>query len=124
MDILMPVPLPALVRDGLAGRFRVRTLWDSSDPEAMLGELGPTLRAIATGAPILAEDRSCPIDAAFMARFPKLEIVANLGVGYDNIDAKAAAAPPASRKAKAASARSAGTSAALGWVSAGSDTSS
>ena len=58
----------------------------------MLGELGPTLRAIATGAPILAEDRSCPIDAAFMARFPKLEIVANLGVGYDNIDAKAAAA--------------------------------
>ncbi len=91
MDVLMPVPLPALVRDGLAKTFRVRTLWDAPDPDALLAELAPTLRAVATGVSILAEDRHFPVDAGFLARFPKLEIVANLGVGYDNIDAKAAA---------------------------------
>ena len=91
MDVLMPVPLPALVRDGLARSFRVRTLWDAPDPNALLRELEPSLRAIATGVSILAEDRHFPIDQAFLDRFPKLEIVANLGVGYDNIDAAAAA---------------------------------
>jgi lactate dehydrogenase-like 2-hydroxyacid dehydrogenase len=87
MDVLMPVPLPALVREGLSQHFTLRTLWDAPDPEALLRELAPSLRAIATGVAILAEDMNYPIDAAFMQRFPKLEIVANLGVGYDNIDA-------------------------------------
>ena len=32
-----------------------------------------------------------PLDEAYMRRFPNLEIVSSFGVGYDNIDAKAAA---------------------------------
>ena len=32
-----------------------------------------------------------PLDEAYMRKFPKLEIISSFGVGYDNIDAKAAA---------------------------------
>ena len=84
----MPVPLPPLVVDGLAAAFRLHKLWQAEDPEALLARLAPIVRAIATGVSILAEGVHLPIDAAFMARFPRLEIIANLGVGYDNIDAK------------------------------------
>ena len=91
-DVLMPVLLPQLVRDGLSEKFNVVKLWEATDREATLARIAPSLRYVATGVPILAEGMSCPIDAAFIARFPKLEIIANLGVGYDNIDAGAAAA--------------------------------
>ena len=91
-DLLMPVLLPQLAQAGLAAHFNVITLWHEPDREATLKSLSPTLRFIATGVPILTEGMSCPIDAPFMARFPKLEMIANLGVGYDNIDAAAAAA--------------------------------
>ena len=88
IDVLMPVPLPPLVAEGLAADFRVHKLWQAADPEALLARLAPDLRAIATGVNILAEGMDHPIDGAFMARFPRLEIIANLGVGYDNVDAK------------------------------------
>jgi lactate dehydrogenase-like 2-hydroxyacid dehydrogenase len=32
-----------------------------------------------------------PVDEAYMRQYPKLEIISSFGVGYDNIDAKAAA---------------------------------
>ena len=91
-DLLTPVPLPPLVQEGLAKRFRLIKLWEEQDPEAVLAAIAPNLRFIATGVPILTEGVSRPIDAAFLARFPKLELVANLGVGYDNIDVAACAA--------------------------------
>lgn len=90
-DVLMPVKLPPLVGDRLAATFNVVKLWEEKAPETTLARLAPDLRYIATGAAILAEGMVYPIDATFMARFPKLEIVSNLGVGYDNIDARAAA---------------------------------
>ncbi len=92
IDLLMLVSLPPLVQSGLAAHFNVIKLWQESDRTAALARLAPHLRFIATGAPILAEGMSCLIDAAFMAQFPRLEMIANLGVGYDNIDAPAAAA--------------------------------
>ncbi len=87
----MAVQLPALARRELEKVFTVHSLHTAPEPEALLRELQPSLRAIATGAAILAESPHVQIDSAFMARFPKLEIVANLGVGYDNIDAVFAA---------------------------------
>jgi lactate dehydrogenase-like 2-hydroxyacid dehydrogenase len=92
VDLLMPVPLPPLVQEGLAKSFRLIRLWREPDQEATLAAVGPGLRFIATGVPILAQGVSRPIDAAFLARFPRLELVANLGVGYDNIDVGACAA--------------------------------
>ena len=91
-DVLMPVPLPASLGDGLARDFNVVRPFETPDPEATLARIAPTLRFIATGVPVIADGVSRPIDAAYMARFPRLELVANMGVGYDNIDATAAAA--------------------------------
>lgn len=89
-DVLMPVPLPPLVRSGLARSFRVVTLWDAPDPDKLLAGIAPRLRFLATGVPILAEGMNYPISESVIARFPKLEVIANLGVGYDNIDVAAA----------------------------------
>ena len=91
-DLLMPVPLPPLAQEGLATSFNLIKLWQQRDPEEVLAAIAPGLRFIATGVPILTEGLSHPISAAFLARFPKLELVANLGVGYDNIDIAACAA--------------------------------
>ena len=91
-DLLMPVPLPPLVQEGLAKSFNLIKLWEERDPEAALTAVAPGLRFIATGVPILADGVAYPISAAVVGRFPKLELVANLGVGYDNIDVAACAA--------------------------------
>jgi lactate dehydrogenase-like 2-hydroxyacid dehydrogenase len=66
----------------LAQRFRVHKLHEASDREALLADLAPRLRAIAGGG----------VDAALMDKLPKLEIIANFGVGYDSIDTAAARA--------------------------------
>jgi lactate dehydrogenase-like 2-hydroxyacid dehydrogenase len=87
IDLVMTVPLPSLIIDGLERDFTIHKLWQADDWEALLDKVAPDVRAIAAAVPILAQDRVWPIDAAFISRFPKLEIVANLGVGYDNIDA-------------------------------------
>jgi lactate dehydrogenase-like 2-hydroxyacid dehydrogenase len=87
VDLLMPVSLPPLVLEGLSSAFRVHRTWLAEDSETLVARIAPDVRAIATGVGILAEGMHYPIDGAFMSRFPRLEIVANLGVGYDNVDA-------------------------------------
>ncbi|MFN3891738.1 MAG: 2-hydroxyacid dehydrogenase [Beijerinckiaceae bacterium] len=86
-DVLMPAPLPPLIQEALDGRFRVHRLYAAQDKDAMLREVEGSVRAIATGVPILTQDISAPVTGALMSRMPALEIVANLGVGYDNVDA-------------------------------------
>lgn len=92
IDLLMPAPLPRLIQEALEGRFRIHRLYAAADRDALLTQVGARVRAIATGVPVLTEDVKAPVDGALMARLPQLEIVANLGVGYDNIDAQAACA--------------------------------
>ena len=92
IDLLMPAPLPRLIQEALDGRFRIHRLYAAADQDALLTQVGARVRAIATGVPVLTEDVKAPVDGALMARLPQLEIVANLGVGYDNIDAQAACA--------------------------------
>lgn len=92
VHVLMPVPLPSLIINALEQHFTLHKLWQAQDPDALIARIAPDVRAIATGVAILAEGVNFPVTAAVMARFPKLEIVANLGVGYDNIDAAHAAA--------------------------------
>ena len=87
IDVLMPAPLPPLIQEALDRRFRVHRLYAAPDRDAMLKQVGPSVRAIATGVPILTQDVSAPVTGALMASLPALQIVANLGVGYDNIDA-------------------------------------
>lgn len=58
-------------------------LADTDDPEAALAAAAPTAKAIAAGGGVSAE---------MMDKLPNLGIIANFGVGYDNIDIEAATA--------------------------------
>jgi lactate dehydrogenase-like 2-hydroxyacid dehydrogenase len=85
-DILMPSPMLPSVIATLTERFVLHRLWERPDPEARLAEIGPRVRGMAVST------LAGRIDDGWFARLPALEIVANFGVGYDNVDAAAAAA--------------------------------
>ena len=80
MTVLMPRPLSPYAMTKLGAAFRIVKLWEAEDQDARLAEVAPEVRAVATGA-------HAQIDGPFMSRLPKLEIVANFGVGYDSVDA-------------------------------------
>jgi lactate dehydrogenase-like 2-hydroxyacid dehydrogenase len=79
-DILQTHKLLDRCEKALAERFTVHKLHEAADKEALIRELAPRLRAIAGG----------NVNAELMDKLPKLEIIANFGVGYDSIDTKAA----------------------------------
>jgi lactate dehydrogenase-like 2-hydroxyacid dehydrogenase len=85
LDVLMPAKGMALVEEQLSARLPLHRLWLEPNTDLWLAEWGPRIRALAmTGA-------HAPLDEAYMRRYPHLEIISSFGVGYDNIDAKAAA---------------------------------
>jgi lactate dehydrogenase-like 2-hydroxyacid dehydrogenase len=85
LDILAPVKGMDLIEEQLSARLPLHRLWLEPNPDVWLAERGPRVRAIAmTGG-------HARLDEAYMRRFPDLEIISSFGVGYDNIDAKAAA---------------------------------
>jgi lactate dehydrogenase-like 2-hydroxyacid dehydrogenase len=85
LDVLMPAKGMALIEDEISARLPLHRLWLEPNPDLWLAEWAPRIRAIAmTGG-------HAPLDEAYMRRYPKLEIISSFGVGYDNIDAKAAA---------------------------------
>ncbi len=84
-DVLMPAKGMDLIEEQLSGRLLLHRLWLEPNPDLWLAEWGPRIRAIAmTGG-------HTPLDEAYMRQYPKLEVISSFGVGYDNIDAKAAA---------------------------------
>ncbi len=85
VDVLLPVPVMPIILDGLEGAFRVHKLWEAEDRESALAKIAADIRAIALG------PSHEPIGGAFMARLPRLEIIASFGVGYDHVDAAWAA---------------------------------
>lgn len=82
IDILQTHKLLASCEAGLAERYTVHKLHEAPDRAALLAEVGPRIRAIAGG----------NVDPGLIAALPKLEIIANFGVGYDSIDTAAARA--------------------------------
>ena len=85
LDVLMPAKGMDLIEDQISTRLKLHRLWLETNPDLWLAEWAPQIRAIAmTGG-------HAPLDEAYMRKFPKLEIISSFGVGYDNIDAKAAA---------------------------------
>jgi lactate dehydrogenase-like 2-hydroxyacid dehydrogenase len=85
-EILMPAPMLASVVAALEKQFVLHCLWKEADADAFLATHGSRIRGLA------ASTLAGRIDAAWFDRLPALEIVANFGVGYDNLDAQAAAA--------------------------------
>jgi lactate dehydrogenase-like 2-hydroxyacid dehydrogenase len=81
-DVLLVGPPKPVIVNGLATPFTLHRLVDAKDREAQFTDIAPRIRALAVAA------TSEPINGAFMSRFPKLEIVASFGVGYDHVDAK------------------------------------
>ena len=85
LDVLMPAKGMDLIEDEISARLPLHRLWLEPNPDLWLAEWAPRIRAIAmTGG-------HAPLDEAYMRQYPKLEIISSFGVGYDNIDAKAAA---------------------------------
>ena len=85
LDVLMPAKGMDLIEEQLSTRLPLHRLWLEPNPDLWLAEWAPRIRAIAmTGG-------HAPLDEAYMRQYPKLEIISSFGVGYDNIDAKAAA---------------------------------
>ena len=79
-EILQTHKLLDRCEQALAERFTVHKLHEAADKEALIRDLAPRLRAIAGG----------NVNAELMDKLPKLEVIANFGVGYDSIDTKAA----------------------------------
>jgi len=82
--LLMPGPMHHSVLERCEGRFEVLRLWEEPDPGDLLTARGADVRAVAT-----AGQRR--VDDDLMGALPNLQIVANFGVGYDTVDAEAAA---------------------------------
>src|SRR3979490_3212286 len=82
--LLLGAPKP-VIANGLAATFNVHKLAEAKDRDAFLA--GVPHR----GGGLWGEVRNNPIDRALMSRFPRLEIVASFGVGYDHVDVNWAA---------------------------------
>ena len=85
LDVLMPAKGMPLVEDLISARLPLHRLWLEPNPDLWLAEWAPRIRAIAMSG------GHARLDEAYMRRYPKLEVISSFGVGYDNIDAKAAA---------------------------------
>ena len=84
-EVLLLGPLKPVVLNGLGSGCIVHKTAAAPDREAFIAQHAG-VRAIACSA---TTER---IPGSFMERFPKLEIVASFGVGYDHMDSKWAAA--------------------------------
>jgi lactate dehydrogenase-like 2-hydroxyacid dehydrogenase len=84
--LLMTGEMMPLIMNGCDAVFEVHRLWQAADREALLKQAAPDIRAICTGG-----HTGVKTDDALLGRFPNLKIVGNFGVGYDSVDAVAAA---------------------------------
>jgi len=84
-EILFTAPAPAIEKR-LEGRFTLHRLWEASDREDFLAQLGPRI----TG--MVATSKGGPFDEDFLNHLPNLQIISSFGVGYDHLDIPAIAA--------------------------------
>ncbi len=79
-EILMIGPMMALIERQLDAAFTVHRLWQAKDADHLLASIADTVRGVATAG-------HKPVDRTLIDTLPKLEIIANFGVGYDTVDA-------------------------------------
>lgn len=82
LDLLTTGPLMPFMEEELGAAFTLHRL-PKDGRDGFVASIGPRVRAIATAG-------GAPVNGELLAKLPKLEIVANFGVGYDSVDAKAA----------------------------------
>jgi lactate dehydrogenase-like 2-hydroxyacid dehydrogenase len=79
IDVLVPGDLPAQTIETLAERFICHRVTVAAEIEAALARSAGLIRGIARGGHF-------DVDRGLIDRLPRLEIIANFGVGYDGID--------------------------------------
>jgi lactate dehydrogenase-like 2-hydroxyacid dehydrogenase len=79
IEILQVGPYPEWDQVPLDAAFTVHRYFDATDKVALLRQVGPNVRGIATRGELGA-------DAAMIAACPNLEVIAVYGVGYDAVD--------------------------------------
>jgi len=84
-EIIIGGPMPDTVTAALEAAFTVHKLWQIEDQDRFFADAGQRVRGFA------ANTLAGRIDGALMDKLPALEIIAGFGVGYDSIDAVAAA---------------------------------
>lgn len=80
VEILQTHKLLDSCERALAERYTVHKLHEAADKDALIAKIAGSVRGIAGG----------NVKPDLMDKLPKLEIIANFGVGYDTIDAAAA----------------------------------
>jgi lactate dehydrogenase-like 2-hydroxyacid dehydrogenase len=80
IEIVQTHKLLKSCEDALAARYTVHKLHEAADREALLASVRDKARGIAGGS----------VSGELMDKLPRLEIIANFGVGYDSIDTAAA----------------------------------
>ena len=85
-DVLLIGPPKRVIVKGLDPAFKLHRFSDVTDHERFFAETASRVRGFAVSA---TEER---VDGPLMARFPRLEIVASFGVGYDHVDTRWAGA--------------------------------
>jgi len=88
-DLLQTGPMMPMIEAQLSQHFTVHRL-DQGDADQLLDAVGGRIRAVATGVGSTAGGKR-RVTGELLARLPKVEIVANFGVGYDAVDVEAAA---------------------------------
>jgi lactate dehydrogenase-like 2-hydroxyacid dehydrogenase len=79
IHILMPEPMQKRAQGEIDRLFRSHHLWEAPEPDALIAGIAGDVRGLARG-------YHMTIGRELMSRLPRLEIVANFGVGYDGID--------------------------------------
>ncbi|HVJ51310.1 MAG TPA: 2-hydroxyacid dehydrogenase [Aliidongia sp.] len=84
-EILVVGAMPPVTMASLDEAFTVHKLWEAPDKAALLKEIAPRVRGMATTG-------GAGADGALMDALPHTEIIAHFGVGYDAVDVAAAKA--------------------------------
>ncbi|TDR93413.1 2-hydroxyacid dehydrogenase [Enterovirga rhinocerotis] len=83
VQILMLSQMAPVVVDGIAKHFTLHKAWEHPDRDAFISSVASDIRGLAPGT-------HYRVNGAIFDMLPNLEIVSNMGVGYDTIDAKEA----------------------------------
>ncbi|MBN8534012.1 MAG: 2-hydroxyacid dehydrogenase [Rhizobiales bacterium] len=83
--VLITQPMMPLIMEGVESRFPSVRLFEQADRSAFLASEGPRFKGLVTGQAVAS-------DAILIGRLPNLQIISSFGVGYDLVDAHAAAA--------------------------------
>ncbi|HYD18198.1 MAG TPA: 2-hydroxyacid dehydrogenase [Patescibacteria group bacterium] len=84
-EVLVMGPIPAAQLETLEKNYRIHRLWQAENPETKLNEVRNNITGVVSTA-------WSGVSAKLIRALPNLEIISHFGVGYDNVDVKAAKA--------------------------------